>query len=59
MDAPKSCCPNGSWPALQANYQGQGTKFNLADTTVYHVGNAGEKTLIIISDIFGATSARH
>lgn len=39
MDAPKSCCPHGSWPALQANYKGQGTKFDLADTTVYHVGN--------------------
>lgn len=35
---PKSCCPEGSWPALKTDYKPKGKKFNLADTTVYHVG---------------------
>lgn len=53
------CCPDGSWPALKTNYKPKGNTFNLAGTTVYHVGEGHHKTLIIISDIFGATSARH
>ena len=55
---PKSCCPDGSWPALKVDYHPKGKKFNLADTTVYQVGE-GNRVLIIVSDIFGATSARH
>lgn len=59
MEPPKKCCPEGSWPALTVDYHAKGKKFNLADTTVYHIGGEHHKTLIIISDIFGATSARH
>ena len=58
MDSGKKCCPEGSWPALTVNYKPKGEKFNLADITVYHVGDS-QKVLIIISDIFGASSARH
>lgn len=31
----------------------------MADTTVYHVGKEHDRVLVIISDIFGATSGRH
>lgn len=40
MDSEKKCCPEGSWPALTVNYQPKGNSFNLADTTVYHVGDS-------------------
>jgi dienelactone hydrolase len=34
-------------------------KFNLADTSVYNVGQNNQKVLIIFSNIFGAYSSRH
>ncbi len=53
------CCPHGSWPSLQLEYQSQGTKLQIADTTCYHIGKKGNKPLVLISDIRGATSGRH
>lgn len=52
------CCPKGSWPALQTHYQAKGDTFELGGTTVYHIGDSN-KILVIVSDIFGATSGRH
>ena len=54
-----SCCPHGSWPRLQVDYQSQGTKLEIAGTTCYHVGKQGNKPLLLVSDIFGATSGKH
>lgn len=53
-----SCCPKGSWPALNSSYTSKGTSFPLAGTTVYHVGKS-DRILIVIEDIFGSTSTRH
>lgn len=52
------CCPEGAWPALKVDYKPEGEKLEIAGTSVYHVGS-GQRVLVIVSDIFGSTSARH
>ena len=53
-----TCCPPGSWPALKAEYKAEGERLSIAGTSVYHIGS-GDKILVMVSDIFGATSGRH
>lgn len=52
------CCPKGSWPQLSVEYAPKGEVLDFDGVSVYHVGN-GSRGLLIISDIFGATSGRH
>lgn len=52
------CCPKGSWPQLAVDYHPKGQTKNVEGVSIYHVGE-GHKPLLIISDIFGATSSRH
>lgn len=52
------CCPKGSWPALQVDYTPKGTTTDLGGFPLYTVGDS-PRTLVFISDIFGATSGRH
>lgn len=52
------CCPKGSWPALTVDYKAKGQYLDAAGTKAYHVGSS-DRVLVIIEDIFGATSARH
>jgi len=53
-----ACCPPGSWPALDADYQPKGEKIYLDDVPVYHIGS-GNRVIIIFTDIFGAFTGRH
>ena len=53
-----SCCPQGSWPQLNAEYSPQGEDLSVEGVPLYHVGK-GKHALVILSDIFGATSGRH
>lgn len=52
------CCPPGSWPALNVQYEPKGETFDLNGAKVYHVGH-GKRVLIIFTDIFGAFTGRH
>lgn len=54
----KSCCPEGSWPALKVDYVPKGKIFQLQGVDVYHVGESN-RVLVVFSDIFGITSGRH
>jgi dienelactone hydrolase len=53
-----SCCPKGSWPRLQANYESKGERLEINGTICYHIGE-GNKVLVLVSDIFGAKSGKH
>lgn len=53
-----SCCPQSSWEQLTTHYVPKGQDLSINGVPVYHVGE-GHRTLVIFSDIFGATSGRH
>mmetsp|Transcript_16412 Transcript_16412/g.42396 ORF Transcript_16412/g.42396 Transcript_16412/m.42396 type:complete len:247 (-) Transcript_16412:190-930(-) len=51
-----SCCPAGSWPALQApeGYKAEGTETKLEDLPLYTVGDpASGKAVIVLPELFG------
>jgi len=54
MAAP-GCCPPGSWPCLTApeDYTPRGTEDTLEDLPIYVVGEAGDKAIVVMPDVFG------
>uniref|UniRef100_A0A7S3LF62 Dienelactone hydrolase domain-containing protein n=1 Tax=Amphora coffeiformis TaxID=265554 RepID=A0A7S3LF62_9STRA len=62
--SPSSCCPPGSWPALQSdvNYQPQGQITDLGDGVEAYIVKGNETNshcLLSFQDIFAFNSARH
>eukprot|EP01095_Lingulamoeba_sp_RSL-Kostka_P002356 TRINITY_DN13201_c0_g1_i1.p1 TRINITY_DN13201_c0_g1~~TRINITY_DN13201_c0_g1_i1.p1 ORF type:complete len:261 (-),score=99.22 TRINITY_DN13201_c0_g1_i1:158-940(-) len=55
-----SCCPNGSWPSLQVDYEPQGKYEDLGEgLNVYYNGAADStKAIMVIHDVFGVDSGR-
>lgn len=53
-----SCCPKGSWEQLHDHYKPIGEDLNIEGVPVYHSGK-GDRFIVIVSDIFGASSGRH
>lgn len=50
-----SCCPSGSWPALQPpeDYKPRGMDEFLEDLPVYVAGQPGPKAVVVLPEIFG------
>lgn len=53
--ADESCCPSGSWPALQPpdDYTPRGREEHLGDLPIYYVGTPGPKAVIVLPEVFG------
>ena len=56
-----SCCPAGSWPALDANYEGKGNIQDIGEgLQTYIVGEvSSKKSIILVPDVFGPGGGRN
>lgn len=56
---PHACCPPGSWPALQVEYELKGKTIDLGEGLKVYEAGTGTKALVLFEDIFGTESGRH